>query len=117
MNFDGVSDRELNELYVQVAEDIAKIKMQLGFAKSEAASAGKYSDPLWFRNASHALRMRGIEHQKIQMERSRRKKSRASTPRVKGVSDYFVDICRATLEPELFEEILFTAKEFKRENG
>jgi hypothetical protein len=117
MDISSLSERELDELLNLVAEDIANIKTQVGFAKSEAASTGKYSGSVWFRKASHALRMKGIEHQRLLQERSRRRRERGAVKSPRDLSNHFVDLCRERLSPELFASILDAAKELHQESA
>lgn len=99
----SLSDDSIDELLVSVCRDIAQIKYQLETAKSESVN-GKYADPVWFRSATHALRMKGIQHQQLTVEKSRRNRLEKEE-RCSRYERVFIDTARLRLSPEMFREI------------
>lgn len=74
-DIDGIATEILEERAMEVLEEMQSIKTQLGHAKAEAHETGCFSDRRWFQGAQHALRMKGVEHQKLEREIGKRKKA------------------------------------------
>lgn len=105
-NHRNFSDEELQDRMTVLLEDTAKIRYQLEEAKSIVAEGGEYSDSEWFRKATFALRMKGVEQQVIQMEFARRKRQRQN-----NLEQSFIKAAKSILEPDLFQEIMDEAKD------
>lgn len=82
MNTIPVSIDDLYTMAEDTARAMAQIRLQIDTAKSDSVT-GIYSDPDWFRRANYALKMKGIEHQRLMREMGKKKeeerKARAST--------------------------------------
>lgn len=104
MNVTEISTEELERRLHGVTQELAEIKTQLDFAKSDAAETGNYSDPDWFNRARHAARMKGREHQLIQTELGKRKKAERRAFNT-NMERYFIDAARRELEPHLFSRL------------
>lgn len=105
-----LSREALDRRVVEVMTEMANIRSQVNDAKSHTATTGDYSDADWFRRAEHALRMRGIEHQKLAQEVGRRNRQE-KTERANAREVHFVRIAKRRLDPALFAEILDEAKD------
>lgn len=100
---------ELEKALMETATDIAKIKTQIAHAKQEAALNGSYSDPKWYKSINHALRMRGIEHQKLQMELGiKRRKARGKANA--SFENRFITNAKKILPSDVFENIFNATK-------
>lgn len=104
MNVTEMSTEELDERLRAVTRELAEIKTQLDFAKSDAVENGNYSNPDWFNRARHAVRMKGREHQLIQTELGRRKKGERRAFNT-NMERYFIDAARRELEPHMFSRL------------
>lgn len=108
MRLDDESIESLEELRDLRLREIAMIKTQLEQAKSDVMERGVYSDSEWFRKATHALRMKGVEHQQLCTTLAKRKRERTK----KAVADEaqrFKDAARILLPRELFMQIVDAA--------
>ena len=106
----NMTTEELEHQLVEVGGNLARVKTQLDYAKSEAAETGNYSDRDWFNRAKHAKRMLGREHQLIQAELGKRKK-RESRSFNNTIERRFIDAARRRLDPVLFSELMDEANE------
>lgn len=104
MDVTEMSTDALEKRLGEVMRELAEVKTQIDFAKSEAAENGNYSDPDWFNRARHAVRMKGREHQLIQAELGKRKKDERRAFNAKA-ERCFIDAARRRLEPELFADL------------
>lgn len=109
MNTENMTISEMEQRLSEVAEEIASIKTQIDFAKSDAAANGEYSNRIWFNNARHALRMKTIENQNLMLELGKRRKSER-----KDANDTFerrfMDVAKKRLDYSLFMEFIAEAK-------
>lgn len=105
MNIDikHMTVEKIESSIIAVVNDITRIKMQLEMAKSDAAN-GIYSDPVWFRSATFALRKKGAEHQALLKELSKIKAEQRQA-QAKRFERLFVDEARRLLPVELFREV------------
>lgn len=108
--FAAMSTDELEERRNEVMSELADIKAQIEGAKHKAFQDGIYADADWLTRAKHALRYRGIEHQKLNVEIARRKKDER-LKRASSFSESFVESARQMLPVELFTQILASAME------
>ncbi len=112
----GLTDDELVSVGLDLLGDMARIRQDLEIAKSDAAQ-GVYSDPVWFRSATAALRHMGRTHQAILAEQGKRKRKEIKW-RSEAFPQMFVDIARKELPPEQFAEIYQQASMLaEREKG
>lgn len=104
LDLTGMDRQELLDLKLQVEVEMSSIKSQLAEAKGRAATEGEYSDPIWFRRAHDALRIKGRHAQQIQIElgKSNRAKKDAEQLRWEKV---FVDVSKELLEENIFEKL------------
>lgn len=104
--FDDMSRMTDDEIEKQIADvelKLIQIRDQLDIAKSDAVN-GVYSDPVWYRSATYALRVNGFLHQKLVKELGiRNKKKRLND--TKRFESVFIDEARRVLSPEVFHEI------------
>ena len=101
-------DLPLEELQArrQILEtDIALIKYQLDLAKHKREQLGEYSDIEWFNKTQLALRFKGILHQAVLGEISKKKKALQKTNDV-AVANVFVTVAREKLSPNIFNALL-----------
>jgi len=101
MNVKDMSTEDVERRLGDVTAEIAEIKAQIGEAKGIAAETGEYSDTEWFHRANLALRLKGREHQALQIEFGRRRKEerRAHNSRIERA---FIDAARARLDATTF---------------
>lgn len=92
----------------QLEIDMANIRNQLEFANAHRRETGEYVDYNWYYNAKHALRMRGISHQKVIRAIASIRKEEKAIAR-KDTLERFVDIARVRLSTEMFKEIMAEA--------
>lgn len=104
MDVTKMSTDELEKRLRAVMQELAEVKTQIDFAKSEAAETGNYSDADWFNRARHAVRMKGREHQLIQAELGKRKKEERRAFNAKA-ERCFIDAARRRLDPDLFSDL------------
>lgn len=109
MNFDRMSNAELEQHIATLLFDMAQIDSQLDFAKSTAAATGRYSDHDWFNRARHAKRMKGREHQLATLALSKRRKEERRA-RQDSIERRFVEVAKRVLSPDLFAEVMRQAE-------
>ena len=103
--YQNLSDEDLRNRLNVLLEDTAKIRYQVGEAKSKVAENGVYSDTIWFRKATFALGMKGVEQQAIQSEIGRRRRQRKIS-----AEECFIRAAKRILQPALFQEIMDESK-------
>lgn len=97
--------------------EIADIRGQLDAAVSQQKETGQYADPNWYGKAKTALRYKGIEHQQIlrelsrRREQARRKAHEQSEGRARRFERVFMSVCRRRLTPDVYEEYIAETKE------
>lgn len=101
MNVKNMSTEDIERRLGDVTAEIAEIKAQLGEAKSIAAETGEYSDADWFNRANLALRLKGREHQALQMEHGRRRKAERRAYNA-SIERAFIDAARLRLDATTF---------------
>ena len=106
---DKLTIEEIEKEIIAVAEKMAVIRHQIHDAKALLATTGKFSDPAWFNQAHFNLRTLGAEHQSLQMELGKRKRSEKWELN-NAVNAAFVDIAKVMLDREVFESIVKAAK-------
>lgn len=111
--FIDMSTDELEERRNEVMAEIAGIKAQIEGAKNRALQDGVYADADWFTRVRHALRYRGIEHQKLNTEIARRSKE-AKAKRAALYERAFVESARIILAAETFSQLHAAAMERSR---
>ena len=110
MDMSKMTTDELQIKLDDVSKNLASVKTQLEFAKSEANETGNYSDSRWFNSARHAARMLGREHQMVMQELGRRRKAERRAFNA-SAERRFVDIAKIRLDPELFDSLWRDASE------
>ncbi len=75
MNTIPVSIDDLYTMAEDTVRAMAQIRLQIDTAKSGSVT-GIYADPDWFRRANYALKMKGIEHQRLMREMGKKKRKR-----------------------------------------
>lgn len=100
-----VSTERLEQFFGDLLNDMAIIKSQLDFAKSEASQTGKYRDGEWFNNARLALRLKGREHQLVSRELGKRSKKEREF-KSNRFEQRFINVARRILKSDVFEEIM-----------
>lgn len=103
----------LEEMRTQVEFDVLNIKNQLAVAKSRAFEEGVYAPSDWFNRATHALRIKGFQHQCLLREIAKRKKEQAaevSDDAERAFNKAFVATAKQWLSPHLFNTIAEAAK-------
>ena len=105
MNVKDMSTEDIERRLGDVTAEIAKIKAQIGEAKGIAAETGEYSETEWFHRANLALRLKGREHQALQLEFGRRRKEdrRAFNATVERE---FINVARTRLDYATFRAIM-----------
>lgn len=101
MNVKDMSTKDIERRLGDVTAEIAEIKAQIGEAKGFAAETGKYSDNEWFHRANLALRLKGREHQALQLEFGRRRKEERRAHNA-SIERAFIDVARAKLDATTF---------------
>jgi ribosomal protein L20 len=109
-NIKDMSNEYIEHRLITVTSEIADIKTQIANAKSTAAATGEYSDRVWFNKAHTALRLKGREHQELQLEFGRRRKEERRTYSV-TLGRIFIGVARAQLDYETFMSIMDKAVE------
>jgi MFS superfamily sulfate permease-like transporter len=109
MNFDHMSDDELERRIATLLIDMAKVGTQIDFAKSEAAASGQYADRDWFNRARHAKKMMGREHQLATLALAKRRKAERQA-RNAAVERRFVEAAKRILTPCLFADLMREAE-------
>jgi len=100
---------ELEEIKLDVEEDMSNIKEQLDTARSVAYTERKFADPVWFRKANHALKIKQRMHQATLLLLSRSR--RAMTTRERGSFErMFIRSAREILEKETYQRIVDQAR-------
>lgn len=104
----GETTEQLQQLRDELIESIATIKSQLNHAKAETAATGRYADRHWFQAASHALRMKGKDHQLVLAELGRRRREKNQKAQLDEAAR-FKEAARILLPADLFHQILDAA--------
>ena len=99
---------EIDDRIDTVLREITIIKSQIEGAKYGAKTKGEYADTDWFHRANKSLRFKGIEHQKLLIER-KKIKDKIKQNRNKNLDQCFVEVSKITLSHELYMKILDTA--------
>lgn len=105
MNVKDMSTEDIELRLGDVTAEIAEIKAQIGKAKGIAAETGEYSDTEWFHRAQFALRLKGREHQALQLEFGRRRKEERRA-RNDSVERAFISVAKAKLDATTFRLLL-----------
>lgn len=96
--------------------EMANIKVQLEAARFQARATGVYSDPKWYARAQYALRARGREAQRIQVQigemgRLLRKLNAAQ------LDQCFVESARKLLDQDVFSNVWNQARKLSTERA
>ena len=97
---------QLLDLKAKIDKERGEIEGQLSAARRQYALTGTYSDPVWYRNAESALRIKGKQSQDVQNQLARLKFGRG-----KGIAEIFVDLARANLDRDCFANLIKEAEE------
>jgi predicted kinase len=109
MNVKIQTTEYLERRVVEVAKEIAQIRLHINEAKAKVILDGEYSDPHWYAKANYALRMKGIEHQSILTELAKRRRENRVNSREMW-TEQFVTIAKRKLDPVVFRDILVEAQ-------
>ncbi len=105
MNVKDMSTDDIETRIGEIIGDMANIRAQIGEAKGRAAVNGEYSDSGWFHRANLALRLKGRDHQSLQVELGKRrreeKKAHSDT-----VEQAFIDVARSRLDYTTFRALM-----------
>lgn len=91
-----------------IAEQIATIRSQLEIREAEAKESGKPLDLTWRAKAKYALRMFGIEHQKVLQEVG--KEERKKRQQDDSWERSFVIVAKRLLQPGVYKVIADDAR-------
>jgi hypothetical protein len=103
-NLQNLSDIELDKRIVFLCKEVANIKTQVDSAKS-ASCNGEYSDPTWFRAATHAMRMKNISLQEFYTEK-RRRKQQEKEYRCSRFERIFTEEAKRLLPDDVYKRLL-----------
>jgi hypothetical protein len=89
-------------------DEICRIRFQIDEAKAYKITTGKYSDPLWFAQANHALRIKGKQHQAIQREMGERRqeKKAEAVAATRTFARVFQESAKAMLTNDVYMAII-----------
>lgn len=107
VNINELSKNELLKAKLELELDIDNIKGQLDLAKSKVASSGEYADPIWYRNATQAMRIKQKQLQFLMMKIKDKKECDLSIPQL------FMNMAEKLLDEETFNQILESANDLK----
>ena len=102
MNVSEMSIEAIEQRLSNVADEMAEIRAQIGDAKGYAAETGEYSDGDWFQKANLALRKKGQEHQRLQLEFGKRRKEERRNHNA-SVERAFIAAARTRLDQATFK--------------
>lgn len=105
MNVKDMSTEDIEYRLGEVTAEMAEIKAQIGKAKGYAAETGEYSDSDWFHRANLALRLKGREHQALQLEFGKRRKEERRDYNA-SLEHAFIDAARTKLDATTFRLIM-----------
>jgi hypothetical protein len=93
------------------------IENQLAEARYKLHATGERSDPEWFRRATHAHKMKGVNMRQIDEELSARKRMAHDDRNGKNreLMQFFIDVAKRKLTGEQYEEIWQEAQELAKE--
>lgn len=112
VDLSDMSRDELISLKNQLDSELDDIKLQIKSAESRAAATGVYADRDWFYSAIAARKKKGRQVQRIQQELGKRKRERGES--LRSPYEFFVDIARARIDDDLFEEMMTEAHDLYR---
>ena len=104
-------EKELLSMKATIEMNMVDIKGKIDTAQGRAASNGVFSDPDWWARANSYKRVLGFLHQRIAF-RQRELKELISE---KSVGSFFMKAAKNELDPSLYERLLATAHELKKE--
>lgn len=108
MNIKEMSAELIEIKLDEITEEIARIKAQIGIAKALAKETGQYADPVWYQRAMLAIRLKGKDHQALQIEFGKRRKE-VSRAHNAAVERQFVEVARTVLAEHTFKRIMAEA--------
>ena len=104
MDIQSMTTKEIESKLDQLTVDLTKIRVQIQEAKSRAVLDGKYADVNWYKRVTIALKMKGRDHQLLQIEYGKRR--RAERAKVAATFEKaFVDAARLLLDQETFNRL------------
>ena len=106
---DKMTIEELEERYDELGEACDDLQLSLDRSAGLAAEKGIYAPCEWFATTKHTLAQKRREYNTIARVLSRKKKEEKKT-RAKLFGAVFIDVCRATLDHELFMTVMNKAK-------
>jgi hypothetical protein len=107
-------DDELKDLMTKISLHIVSLNRTLSEAKTKAYTTGEYSNPAWFIRIKRLRELRGLQHQCVQDELSRRNK--LSRTKHRTIESYFMDAARQGLSESGFALILDAARKMQAED-
>ena len=100
----NLSEEELDAKITTLCKEVINIKTQVDTAKSNSC-AGEYSDPKWFRDATHAMRMKNLTLQGLYREKGRRKQQEKED-RCSRFERIFTEEAKRLLPDDVYKRIL-----------
>ena len=117
MNIQEMSAEELENYVFERLQAINDIKSQLEHAKAGLGLSNKEDNAEWHLKAGHALRMKGLEHQRAQTELARRRKADRRVAN-RDINRYIVEEMKPFLSKTQFTMCVALAEErFENERG
>ena len=100
---------QLLQLQLELSEDIDEIEGQLEKAATKYNLTGESADPDWFWSAKRALAHKQRNVQAVNMALGRLPRGPRLQPG-RPLSEYFIDVARERLAPDVFGEVFLLAK-------
>lgn len=106
-----MSVAELEQLEWGLSAELSAIKAELDGAKAERVQTGRYADADWFRRATEAQRIKGLQVQYVARLRAARARQERAT--FVALAQYFMDAARYILNDKAFEAVYQEAEALK----
>jgi hypothetical protein len=112
---DGMSDEEVRQFKWRTDEEVDLIVYQLEMARIEKQETGRYRDSQWFARATFALSCKRRVQQRLQeIIGQRSKRAKEIQHASQEVAEYFVQICKETMDNGQFGPLLAKAQERRK---
>jgi len=105
MDIKNISTEDIEKRLSGITAEMAQIKAQIGNAKGYAAATGEYANSQWYNKANLALRIKGREHQALQLEYGKRRRAERRAYNA-NVEQNFIQVARLHLDTAKFQEIM-----------
>lgn len=100
INLNEMSEDELHSMRSALEEDMRQIRAQLEMAAARYNETGQASNSTWVVRARSALRAKGAQSQRVQVELGRRRRTRG-----KEYATHFIDAAREILPEGVYSMI------------